>query len=215
VRLLDPADPAGEAVDLPFLELDQELWDATGKRLTLFLDPGRIKRGLKPREEVGPILVEGKRYTLVIDRAWKDAGGNPLKETFRKTFLVLAPDDATPDPKTWKLQAPAAASRAPLVVRFPESLDHALLHRMLWIEDDRGRRVDGSLTVSDNETRFCFTPRQPWVAGTYHLVANKRLEDLAGNSIGRPFEVDAVRPIQRKIETETVRVPFAVRAASR
>jgi hypothetical protein len=69
--------------------------------------------------------------------------------------------------------------------------------------------------VRAHETRWDFTPRQPWVAGTYHLVANKRLEDLAGNSIGRPFEVDAVRPIQRKIETETVRVAFAVRAASR
>jgi hypothetical protein len=75
--------------------------------------------------------------------------------------------------------------------------------------------VDGSLTVGAHETCWGFTPRKPWTAGKYHLVANKRLEDLAGNSIGRPFEVDAVRPIQRKIETETVRVAFTVRAASR
>src|SRR5262249_20228739 len=83
IRLLDAK---GKPIDLPFLELDQELWDAEGQRFTLFFDPGRIKRGLKPREEVGPALEEGKRYTLVIDRAWSDAEGNPLKETHRKTF---------------------------------------------------------------------------------------------------------------------------------
>ncbi len=59
IKLLDAK---GKAIDLPFLELDQELWDPAGVRLTLFLDPGRIKRGLKPREEVGPSLEEGKHY---------------------------------------------------------------------------------------------------------------------------------------------------------
>ena len=50
IQLLDEK---GKAVELPFLELDEELWDPAGKRFTLFFDPGRIKRGLKPREEVG------------------------------------------------------------------------------------------------------------------------------------------------------------------
>jgi hypothetical protein len=48
-------------------------------RLTLFIDPGRIKRGVLPLEEVGPALEEGKRYTLMIDRDLKDGTGNPLK----------------------------------------------------------------------------------------------------------------------------------------
>src|SRR2546425_13124120 len=104
IKLLDAK---GKAVDLPFLELDQELWDAAGKRFTLFFDPGRIKRGLKPREDVGPALEEGKSYVLVIDKEWEDAKGNPLKETFRKTFRVGSPDDRPPDPKTWNVQAPA------------------------------------------------------------------------------------------------------------
>ena len=34
----------------------------------MFFDPGRIKRGLKPREQFGPALQEGKSYVLVIDR---------------------------------------------------------------------------------------------------------------------------------------------------
>ena len=83
-RHINLLDERGKAVDLPFLELDQELWDKSAQRLTVFCDPGRIKRGLKPREEFGPVLVEGKRYTLVIDTGLEDANGNPLKERFQK-----------------------------------------------------------------------------------------------------------------------------------
>jgi hypothetical protein len=51
IRLLNAA---GRAVADPFLELNEELWSGDGRRFTLLFDPGRIKRGLKPREEVGP-----------------------------------------------------------------------------------------------------------------------------------------------------------------
>jgi hypothetical protein len=209
IRLLDAR---GKPIDLPFLELDQELWDAEGQRFTLFFDPGRIKRGLKPREEVGPALEEGKRYTLVIDRAWNDAEGNPLKETFRKTFDVGPPDDTQPNPKTWKLQAPPAGRLDALVVDFPKPMEHALLHRLLWITDPAGRKVSGKVVVSREEKRWSFTPARGWKAGTYHLVADTRLEDLSGNSIGRPFEVDVFRPIERTVKAETVTIPFEVRA---
>jgi hypothetical protein len=209
VRLLDERD---KEVDLPFLELDQELWDGANRRFTLFFDPGRIKRGLKPREEAGPSLEEGKRYTLVIDRAWADAAGEPLKESYRKAFRVLAPDDTPPDPKTWKLQAPAAGSRAPLVVTFPESLDHGLLQHSLWVIDAAGRKVPGTVSVTAEETRWALAPDKAWPAGKYQLVADTRLEDLAGNSVGRPFEVDVFRQVQREIKSETVKLPFEVKA---
>jgi hypothetical protein len=211
VRLLDAA---GKAVERPFLELDQELWDGAGRRFTLFFHPGRIKRGLKPREELGPALEEGKRYTLVIDRAWEDAQGNPLRETYRKAFSVGAPDDTPPDPKTWKLRPPAGGTRQPLVVTFPKPMDHALLERLVWVVDGQGRRVAGAAGVTEEEKRWQFTPKGAWPAGAYHLVADKQLEDLAGNNIGRPFEVDVFRPVQREVKAETARVPFVVRAAS-
>jgi hypothetical protein len=41
-------------------------------------------------------------------------------------------------------------------------------------------------------------------------VADTRLEDLAGNSIAKPFEVDVFHPVQREIKTETVKVPFEI-----
>src|SRR5262249_5583071 len=124
VRLLDDK---GKLVEKPFLELAEELWDDSGTRFTLFFDPGRIKRGLKPREIYGPALEEGKSYTFVVDRGWPDAEGNPLKAEFRKSFRVGPPDDTQPDVANWKLTPPSPGTDAPLTVTFPEPLDHAML----------------------------------------------------------------------------------------
>jgi hypothetical protein len=208
IRLLDAA---GKPVEGPFLELDQELWDEAGRRFTLLIDPGRIKRGLKPREDAGPALEQGKSYTLEIGRDWLDANGEPLKEAYRKKFRVVAPDETQPDPKTWKLQAPAADKAGALVVTFPKALDHGMLGRVLAVTDDRGRKVEGTVEVTDGETGWRFTPKEAWRAGAYDLVVDTALEDPAGNSIARPFEVDVFRPIERRVETKTVKVPFTVK----
>jgi hypothetical protein len=208
VRLLDDK---GKVIDKAFLEIDEELWDREGKRLTLFFDPGRIKRGLKPREDLGPVLEEGKRYTLEIDRRFPDAEGNSLKETFRKRFRVGPPDETPPDPKKWKLRPPTASERGALVLVFPKPMEHALLHRMVWVADAKGVRVAGTIRVTDEETHWSFTPEKAWAAGAYKLMIDTRLEDLAGNSVGRPFEVDVFRPIEREIKAEVVSVPFAVK----
>lgn len=45
-------------------------------RLTLIIDPGRIKRGARPLEELGPALKAGKKYTLAIGREWRDGRGS-------------------------------------------------------------------------------------------------------------------------------------------
>tara|TARA_Y100001934_G_scaffold268589_1_gene350847 strand:- start:69 stop:1130 length:1062 start_codon:yes stop_codon:yes gene_type:complete len=79
-------------VDLPFLEIDEELWTIDQKCLTLFIDPGRIKRGVKPLEDIGPAIEFGQRYTLRISREVRDATGAPLRSDFNKTFDVVSPD---------------------------------------------------------------------------------------------------------------------------
>lgn len=212
VRLLNSD---GKAIEFPFLELGEELWDHRATRFTLFFDPGRIKRGLQPRKLFGPALETGKTYTLVVDRKWKDAKGRPLKASYRKTFKVSDPDDTQPDPAKWKISAPSAAGRDPLEVRFPDPLDHALLHRMLVVKDSTGRVVQGTIRVDRQETRWRFTPSRPWTRGRYELEIDTTLEDLSGNSVGRPFEIDVVRPIRKKVEKKTVSLPFRVKTASK
>ena len=210
-RRIHLLDASGKEIADPFLELDEELWDPAGKRFTLFLDPGRIKRGLKPREEVGPVFEEGGAYAFVIDREWQDAAGNPLRESYHKRFHVGPPDDLQPDPNTWKLTAPPAGSSEPLVIKFPEPLDHAMLHRVLVIRDSADKIVSGRIEVDEHETRWRLTPTSAWSAGDYTVEVQTDLEDLAGNSIARVFDVDLLEPISRSMKAETWSVPFRVR----
>ena len=212
VRLLK-AD--GKAVDFPFLRLNEELWDPTGTRLTVLIDPGRIKRGLKPREEFGPVLEAGREYTLVIDAAWPDAEGDPLGSEFRKTFRAGPADEVQPNPDRWTIDRPSASTRNPLTVTFPEPLDRALIASALGLVDPDGRDVAGKFAVEDDETRWRFTPENPWIEGEYGLEVDTDLEDLAGNSIRRPFEVDVVGVTTTRPESSTVRRPIAIRPKGR
>ncbi|MGH7192174.1 MAG: hypothetical protein ACREJM_01425, partial [Candidatus Saccharimonadales bacterium] len=208
LRLLDGDD---RDLDLPFLEIGEELWDPSGKRLTLLLDPARVKRGLKPREEQGPVLEKGRRYSLVIDRRWRDATGRPLAAEFRKRFAVGQSDESSPEPRRWQISRPAAGSREPLRVSFGEPLDQALLERMLWVADLGGTPMPGEAQIGERETSWSFTPDQAWQLGKYRLTANTLLEDLAGNSIAQKFEVERARPAPRNA-SEPATVEFTVRS---
>lgn len=201
---------ADQVVELPFLELDEELWNPEMTRLTLFLDPGRIKRGVRPLEEVGPSLEEGKSYTLVIDRTWQDSAGNPLRESFTKKFSVAAADREPPDPASWKLEAPSAGTRGALTLTSPEPLDHALAGRVLRVMDGEGRPVAGTASLSQEERLWSWVPEQPWSRGPYRLVIPTMIEDLAGNNVGKPFEVDLVEPVERRVTHSVVTLSFAV-----
>jgi len=202
---------AGKEIELPFLEIDEELWDPTMRRLTLFIDPGRIKRGVLPLEEIGPALETGKSYSLVIDSDWKDGAGNLLQAGFAKRFSVAAPDRDPPDPARWNIQAPQPGTQTPLMVTFPEPMDQALAQRIIQVTGDSGEALSGSVTLGDQERRWVFVPANPWRPGTYQLVVPTTLEDLAGNNIGRPFEVDLFEGVQRRIATPTVKLSFKVR----
>jgi hypothetical protein len=205
-------DAQGKELKAVFLELGEELWDPAMRRFTLLCDPARVKRGLLPREELGPVLTEGQDYTLVIDDDWLDANGQKLTAGARKDFHVMPPDDTPIDLTTWQLAPPKANTRDPLVVHFPEPLEHALLNRMLTVTSTKGDAIPGTVDVSDGETCWQFTPEQPWSAGDYRLVTDVALEDLAGNAVGRAFDVDTFGPIQKRIETETAAIPFSIKA---
>jgi len=204
-------DDTGKAVELPFLEINEELWDRTMTRLTLFLDPGRIKRGVKPLEEVGPALLAGRTYTLVIDDSWTDAEGNHLKTGVRKVFKVGPPDRDAIDLDKWRIEPPKADSREPLVVAFPKPLDQALARRMIHARPDGGAPVSGQVELLNQEREWRFVPTNPWAPGRYALSVETTIEDLAGNNIGKPFEVDLFDKVQSHLTNQIVARPFTVR----
>ena len=187
-RIVD--DVTGRTVPDAFYSLEDELWDPEQTRLTLLFDPGRIKRGLKPNEELGLPLREGRCYRLIIDPAWLDANGDTLAVGFEKRFDVVAPDRAAPRVATWATSIPRAGSLGTLSVAFPEPLDHALLERSLVVRDSAGKPIGGRSIVSTGETGWLFVPRYAWRAGRYTLEVDTDLEDLAGNNLRRLFDTD-------------------------
>ena len=201
---------AGEPVELPFLEIDEELWDRSMTRLTLFLDPGRIKRGVQPLEEIGPALQPGKSFTLTISRAWRDANGAPLKADFKKAFKVAAADREPPNPLRWKITAPKMKTRDAVTVAFDEPMDHALAQRVLRITDPAGASVAGTVKLDSTDQTWSFVPDNRWEKGTHKLVVPTIIEDLAGNNIGKPFDVD-LEEKPRPVTTEVVGVSFTIR----
>ncbi len=204
VHLIDNQD--GKEAELPFLELNQELWDPEYKRLTVLFDPGRIKRGLVPNKEDGPPLMEGHEYTFVIDADWMDARGVRMAEGFRKTFRVVAADRNPPESKNWRLTAPKAGSRDAVTIDFGKAMDYALLTRLVDVPG-----VSGTVAVGRAEHEWLFTPAQPWKVGQYRVEVGMELEDLSGNRVGRAFDVDTFNKVTEHIEKKTVSLPFRVK----
>ena len=117
------------------------------------------------------------------------------------------------DTAAWKIQPPRAGGREPVVVTFPEPLDHGLLMRALGVR--RGAdAVEGDIAIDQAETRWTFTPREPWRGGSYDLLALDILEDVAGNQIGRAFEVDNFDTVDKSPNPKTITIPFTVGTAS-
>ena len=198
-------DERGKPLDDPFLPLGYEFWSPDRTRLTVLLDPGRVKRGLV----AGPILRVGGHYTLVVGGGWLDATGAPLKAGYRFEFQVGAPQRSGLDLAAWRITPPPVGSKAPLQVAFDRPLDHGLLLSAVGVAAADGGRLAGQATVLADETGWSFTPEQAWKAADYRLLVQPWLEDLAGNRPGAPFErVGMSAPQAGKPATRPLELPF-------
>lgn len=203
IRMLDAA---GAPMGGMFVEVDQELWDPQGRRLTVLFDPARIKRGLVDNINEGPPLAVGARCVLGISAGWRDAKGARLAQAFRREITVGPPLREALDPADWRLTPPAGPEQ-PLTVDFPHPLDAALALRAFAVR--RGQAEIGCrASLERDETRLRLTPKHGWRAGRYSLVADPVLEDIAGNRIGRPFDIDT--QTHGRPEAHGAELPFAL-----
>jgi hypothetical protein len=196
----------GDHVIDPFLPVEAEFWTPDRTRFTLFFDPGRVKRGIKPNRDLGRALVRGKRYELVIGERWPDGRAQPLKSSYRHEFTVVPAIEKPLDQRDWKITHPDVSTRQPLVVAFPWALDYGLLQRALGVRRG-GAEVAGEIAIDDGEKRWSFTPRDPWAVDNYTLIALTLLEDPSGNRLGRAFE--AMQPVAD--QREAIEIPFTVK----
>ena len=194
------------AVPRPFRHT--ELWSEDSRTLTLWFHPGRQKTGVNLNVEIGPILDEGHKYELRISGDWRSAAGIPLTREFSKSFKAVAADHAQPDIKQWTTRLPAAQSVDPLIVNFGEVLDWALATRVIQVQTSDGRAVRGRLVLDERERGFEFHPEAKWPAGSYRIAVHPDLEDLAGNSVGRAFEVDVSKSSNAKTNDSPAMLHF-------
>lgn len=193
-----------------FLNLQPELWNKERTVLTIWLDPGRIKRDLIPNQQMGNPLKKGERYTLIVSESWKDIQGLALQQSYNRRFIVGLRDSISPDPERWILGLPVAETYQALEVNFGESLDYFLLQETIRIIDGNRNRVTGNIQTSNEESKFKFIPDKQWQPGPYHLQVASHLEDLAGNNLNRLFDRD-IRIPQPKTDEATVERSFSIR----
>jgi hypothetical protein len=188
------ADGAGVPLDGALLPSEHELWDGSRRRLTVLLDPARIKRGLPGHREAGYPLRAGQPARLVVDAGFRDAAGTPLRAGAEQRYLVGPDERRRVDPERWSLAVPAAGSTDPLRVTFDRPLDHGLLGRCLAVTGPGGAPVNGTPEAGPGDRSWRLAPRAAWEPGEHHLVIDPVLEDLAGNSARRVFDRDLRRP---------------------
>jgi hypothetical protein len=192
-----------------FLDLQPELWNENRTVLTIWLDPGRIKRDLQPNLRMGAPLAAREKYQLLISRQWQDAEGFQMQSGFSKSFITVLRDSLSPDPLTWKMILPKASSIEPLQIQLGKALDHFLLLESLQITDKKGSVVTGTFETTDKDRICYFIPEQPWVTGTYNLIILSKLEDLSGNNLNRPFDRDITKTKEPSTQPSYTR-PFTI-----
>ena len=200
----------GDTIEAPFLDLKSLLWNEDRTRLTVWFDPGRVKRELLRNQKLGAPLEVGKNYTLHIAKNWKDAKGYSLAEGYTKNIEVVAADRTVPVPKTWTVIAPKANTKEVVVINFGEVLDHALAIKSLTVYTKKGKIVKGQITLKEQETQWIFTPLHNWQTNPYRIQIKANLEDVAGNPLNRLFDTDLEKQPSKKQALPYYYVDFRV-----
>jgi hypothetical protein len=197
----------GDTARNVFLQLQPELWNQEGTMLTLWLDPGRIKRDLQPNKTMGEPLQKNARYKLVVGNTWADIHGAFLKEDYTRTFYVIEKDSVSPDPDRWIIHIPHHGTREQLQINFFENLYYMLVNEAIGINDSEGKSIKGTTKTDYEESFFTFTPDEPWEQGNHTISVESLLEDLAGNNINRLFDqnIKAQSPNKKQLPVHVKR----------
>ncbi|HET8861505.1 hypothetical protein [Marivirga sp.] len=174
-------------IENALIPLKPELWDANKQLLTVWIDPGRIKRDLGPNIKYGAVLEAGNRYQLVVRKGLKAANGANLEKSFLKSFKVIPRDEKIPSLDDWYLKTPSKNTIDSLSIKTQEAVDYTS-HLFMTIYCE-GQQFEGEfIFVSD--TQISFVPEKEWSEGEYKLRVASKAEDLAGNNLNRPFDLD-------------------------
>ncbi|MDA7921651.1 hypothetical protein N9Z18_00010 [Verrucomicrobiales bacterium] len=207
------ADGSEEEVVEPFREV--ELWGADFKTLTLWLHPGRQKPGVNLNVDLGPVLEEGESYRLIVSAEWKTELGWPVTGSRSKKFSVGPVDTQQPNPGKWGIERLSAVE---LVLMTGDFLDPASVRKRIEVRRElREDPLPTVVTVSEDRVFLKFMTMVPsgtvlerWYPGAYRISIYPELEDLAGNSLSRPFNLNLEENPNFVEKTDPVVVSFTI-----
>ena len=150
-----------EPLEGVFLAMEPELGDRERRRLTLLLDPGRIKRGLVPNAEAGYPLIQGVSVIVTVYTEFRDAAGRPMTAGVERHYEIDPPVRARVNTLGWRYHCPTVGSTDSLTVEVGRPFDQALLKHTLWVHDPAGVPLNGRGTVASGERCWRFEPQPP------------------------------------------------------
>lgn len=202
LRLVEVNGGGKEIAEVPEPFREVELWDETFTRMTLWFHPGRQKPGVNLNVDIGPILEEDRHYRLEISSGWKTESGSKLGGSLGKVFGAAERDVEQPDPARWGSGYRVDTDgRTMILIHTGETLDPESARRRIqvFVEGDTM-----AFEVRNNQLAF-FPPKK---IESFRVVIDPRLEDLAGNSVARPFNLDLDSNPNFQERTEPIELLF-------
>ncbi len=202
-------DASGKADDSAFMRFKQELWNADRTRLTVLIDPGRVKREVPTNREIGPALVAGNQYTLSVDGGWPSVDGKSTLAPFTRKFSITDALRQRPDVNLWNANSPCFGTKEPLTLQFDRPFDRHLLNKSVHVTTANGQRIAGEIDVGAGERSLRFVPDESWDHRDLYLTADASLEDVAANNF-----LDLLDHVQGTKITEVPATTLAVNLRS-
>lgn len=182
-------DADGKPLTGVLLDPVHELWDRSHRRLTLILDPGRVKTGVGLNQQFGRAFEVGQKIRVVVAAGWPDTYDVPSQEAAVNEYIIGPVDEAQLSLSAWTISWPARHTRAPLKIGFPEELDLVSVLTFVKVRrSDAKGALAGEVRYAPETRQWSFTPESPWTEAAHELVVSERLEDLAGNNLQNAFE---------------------------
>ncbi len=186
IHLIDKT--SGQKIEHVFADYSIEFWDELDQRLTIYFDPGRLKKGLLLNRTLGSPLISQHEYQLRIDSTWENKVGQRLSSTYRKDFTVTEEDRLSPKMANWELILPDRNTKNSLEIKFPEPMDVILAERSFVVIDHNGDPFNGDVKIEDEERRWIFYPTSNWNQKNYKVLVYSGLADRSGNMLKGLFE---------------------------
>ncbi|MEM6295479.1 MAG: hypothetical protein AAGA54_29665 [Myxococcota bacterium] len=198
---------SGQDLTGVFFDNVHELWSRDRRRITLLVDPGRVKTGLVAHQKLGRAFSAGETYRLTILDTWTSIGGRRLEGAYTAEFTATREDRASVLPSSWSLQEGRDAARPSLAADFGDVVDHVSVHRLLTVHTARGHRVPGRWSIEAGDTSATWVARDEASPEALCLGVDPRFEDAAGNNLEAALDAPGQTGGATRAQLELMPVP--------